>query len=52
MIGHYTPNSCQHEWGVRYRALVERFQNVLRMGIVGHSHKESYQTHNSMTNPE
>ena len=22
------------------------------MGIVGHSHRESYETHNSMTNPE
>ena len=52
MIGHYTPYTCQHEWGTRYRALMERFQNVVRFGLVGHTHLETYQLHNSMTNPE
>lgn len=52
MMGHYTPVNCQHEFGVRFRALMERFQNVIRFGIVGHTHEESYQLNNSMTNPE
>lgn len=52
MLAHYTPANCQHQWGVRYRALVERFQHVIRFGFVGHTHNETYQVHNSMTNPE
>jgi len=52
MMGHYTPFNCQHQFGVRFRALQERFQNVIRFGLVGHTHKESFQLNNSMTNPE
>lgn len=25
LISHYTPNQCQHQFGTRYRALMERF---------------------------
>ena len=42
LIGHYTPVNCQHEYGVRFRALMERFQNVIRFDVVGHTHFESY----------
>ena len=42
MLGHYTPSNCQHQWGVRYRALIERFQHVVRFGVVGHTHSETY----------
>ena len=42
MIGHYTPQDCQHQFGVRYRALMERFQHVIRFGVVGHTHLETY----------
>ena len=42
MLGHYTPVNCQHEFGVRFRALMERFQNVIRFGLTGHTHLESY----------
>lgn len=52
MMAHYTPVNCQHQFGVRYRTLMERFQNVVRFGIAGHTHNESYQLSNSMTNPE
>ena len=31
---------------------MERFQNVIRFAAVGHTHKETYQIANSMTNPE
>lgn len=51
-MGHYTPVNCQHQFGVRFRALQERFQNVIRIGLVGHTHFETFQLNNSMTNPE
>lgn len=52
MMGHYTPFNCQHQFGVRFRALQERFQNVIRFGLVGHTHTEYFELNNSMTNPE
>jgi len=42
MVGHYTPSNCQHQYGVRYRALIERFQNVVRFGLTGHTHEEAF----------
>lgn len=42
MVGHYTPANCQHQFGTRYRALMERFQNVVRFGLAGHIHNESF----------
>ena len=50
-MGHYTPQDCQHQFGTRYRALMERFQNVVRFGIVGHTHREDYNISNSISNP-
>ena len=31
---------------------MERFQNIIRFDLVGHTHKETFQLNNSMTNPE
>lgn len=42
LMGHYDPSDCQHQWGTRFRALMERFQNVVRFGMTGHTHNESY----------
>lgn len=42
LIGHYDPAGCQHQWGVRFRALMERFQHVIRYGLTGHTHSEDY----------
>ena len=33
LIGHYGPGACMTEWGTRFRALMERFQHVARIGI-------------------
>jgi hypothetical protein len=52
MLAHYTPMNCQHQFGVRFRSLMERFQSVVRFGMVGHTHAETFQLSNSMTNPE
>ena len=45
IIGHVPPifKQCNHGWGVRYQALVERYQHVIRFGLFGHDHKESIQ---------
>jgi len=51
MIGHYTPNDCQHQFGTRYRALMERFQHVVRFGLQGHTHTAFYEVTKSMSTP-
>ncbi len=42
IIGHVPPlfNECIHGWSVRYQALVERYQDVIRFGMFGHDHTE------------
>lgn len=52
LIGHIDPNDCQHQWGVRYRALMERYQNVVRFALQGHTHNEDFQVNLSMTHPD
>ena len=51
MIAHYTPNQCQHQFGTRFRALMERFQAVVRFGMQGHTHTEYFEVVQSMSNP-
>ena len=42
VIMHYTPSNQQHQFGVRYRALIERFQHIVRFGLAGHTHEETF----------
>lgn len=51
MIAHYTPNDCQHQFGTRYRALMERFQHIVRFGMQGHTHTTFYEVTKSMSTP-
>lgn len=51
IMGHYTPSSCQHQFGTRYHALMERFQHIVRFGMQGHTHKESYEITRSISDP-
>jgi len=51
MIAHYTPSNCQHQFGARYRALMERYQHVVRFGLQGHTHTEYFEVTKSMSNP-
>ena len=51
MIAHYTPNQCQHQFGTRYRALMERFQNIVRFTLHGHTHTQYYEVYQSISNP-
>lgn len=52
MLGHIDPASCNHQWGVRYRALMERYQHIVRFGLYGHIHTEFFVLSNSMTSPD
>lgn len=51
LISHYTPQQCQHQFGARYRALMERFQNVVRFTMHGHTHTSYYEVVQSYSNP-
>ena len=51
IISHYTPNQCQHQFGSRYRALMERFQDVVRFTLHGHTHTTYFEVVQSYSNP-
>ena len=51
LIAHYTPNQCQHQFGTRYRALMERFQNIVRFSMHGHTHTTYFEAVQSYSNP-
>ncbi len=41
MITHIpTGDDCLHGWGHRYRGLMERYQHIVRFGLMGHTHDE------------
>ena len=44
LVGHVPPgeNDCMYQWAIRLRALQDRYQNVIRFSIHGHSHLENY----------
>lgn len=44
ILGHIPPQEGLHEWSIRYKALVERFQHIIRFQGFGHTHNESYTT--------
>ena len=44
LVGHVPPgeDDCMYQWAIRLRALQDRYQNVIRFSIHGHSHLENY----------
>mmetsp|Transcript_5282 Transcript_5282/g.4002 ORF Transcript_5282/g.4002 Transcript_5282/m.4002 type:complete len:239 (+) Transcript_5282:584-1300(+) len=42
LIAHIPTGGCLLSWGSRFQALVDRYQNVVRFGLYGHSHSESF----------
>lgn len=42
VIAHFPSVSCLHNWGMRYKALVERYQHIIRLQVWGHSHDEQW----------
>lgn len=41
VIAHIPSRSCLHQFGIRYKALMERYQHVVRFSSFGHTHDES-----------
>ena len=42
IIAHIPPHDCLHEFGIRYKALMERYQYIVRWSSFGHSHNEQF----------
>lgn len=43
LISHIPPgDDCVHAWGERFRALQDRYQNVIKFGLFGHTHTEYF----------
>jgi len=40
IIGHIPPVECLHEFGYRFKGLMERYQHIVRFQIYGHTHEE------------
>lgn len=49
LITHIPYYECIHPYGVRLRALFERYQNVIRVSLSGHTHNEEFEVIRSMT---
>ena len=41
IISHIPIRDCIHSWGYRYRGLMDRYQNIIRFSLFGHTHLES-----------
>lgn len=42
IIGHIAPGDqgCIKRWSVRFNALMERYQHLVRFSVFGHDHRE------------
>lgn len=40
IIAHIPAKSCLHQFGMRFKVLMERYQHVVRFSSYGHSHNE------------
>mmetsp|Transcript_33587 Transcript_33587/g.24240 ORF Transcript_33587/g.24240 Transcript_33587/m.24240 type:complete len:384 (-) Transcript_33587:78-1229(-) len=49
IIQHIQPRNCQIQYGARFQALMERYQHVVRFGLMGHTHDQYYQLTNSIS---
>jgi len=38
LMAHIPPTDCLHEWGARFRALMDRYQHIVRFSTFGHTH--------------
>lgn len=42
LLGHIPTHGCLRAWGSRFQALADRYQHIIRFGLFGHSHDESF----------
>ncbi|CDW80649.1 saposin b domain-containing protein [Stylonychia lemnae] len=49
-ISHIPPGekSCLYQWSIRYKAITDRFQHLIRFSIFGHVHEEIHNTVNAV----
>lgn len=52
IISHIPPIGFMHSFGARYRSLCDRFQDVIRFSMFGHTHSEEYHITQSITSPK
>jgi sphingomyelin phosphodiesterase len=52
ILGHVPSGDkdCLYHWAIRYRAITDRFQQVIRFSVYGHVHSEMYGTARSFKN--
>jgi hypothetical protein len=50
IIAHIQAYNCLHQFGLRYKALVDRFQHVIRFQTFGHSHDQFFYITRSLEN--
>jgi hypothetical protein len=53
LIGHIPPlyYECMHGWSIRFKALFERYQHIIRFSLYGHDHNEWIQLYTPVKNP-
>jgi len=51
ILGHVPPGEygCIRKWSVRYNALMERYQHIVRFASFGHDHRELFDVTRSLT---
>lgn len=51
IIGHIMPGDlgCIKKWSIRYNALVERYQHIIRFSTFGHDHRELFEVTRSFS---
>eukprot|EP00347_Sterkiella_histriomuscorum_P022876 403336826 len=44
IISHIPPadDSCLYQWSIRYKAITDRFQHIIRFSVYGHVHEERH----------
>ena len=42
LISHIIPQECSHPWAVRFRAVLERYQHIIRLNFFGHTHTDEF----------
>ena len=43
IMAHIPTDSCLHQFGIRFKSLMERYQHIIRFSSFGHTHQEDIQ---------
>lgn len=51
IVGHVPPSykDCNKRWGLRFNALIERYQGIIRFQTFGHIHPEEFAVTRSLS---